>query len=303
MNSDDSRATVLRRTSLVCALLVISVVGLSAYMRLSALGLDCAPWPQCYGQGAAAPSATIDVLRLLHRITATALLPLLLLLLFGGFARKPERWDQRWTAVAAVAITLFLAVLGRWTTGAKVPAVALGNLLGGFALFALCVRMAVLDSQPGTPQVLPAGVRRWRLVAVAALVLQVALGGLVSSGLAGLSCPDVLGCRLPDPVAWQVLNPWHVPSADPSHWPINPQGSLVHLLHRGLAVLTLVLIAVTAWRLRGSRWQRTGLLLLALIALQFLLGVLLVAAGLPLLLALAHNLLAALLLALLLTLP
>lgn len=303
MNPDNTRALMLRRTSLACALLVISVVGLSAYIRLSALGLDCAPWPQCYGQAAAAaPSATIDVLRLLHRITATALLPLLLLLLMGGFARKPERWEQRWTAVAAVAITVFLAVLGRWTSGAKVPAVALGNLLGGFVLFALCLRMAFVGRLQAAARELPAGTRGWRLAAIAAVLLQAALGGLVSSGLAGLSCPG-LACTLPDPVAWTALNPWHVPSVDPSAWPVNPQGSIVQLLHRLLALLVVALVALTAWRLRGSRWQRTGLLLLALVALQFLLGVGLVAAGLPLLLALAHNLLAALLLALLFTLP
>lgn len=303
MNSNNSRALVLQRTSLICALLVISVVGLSAYIRLSALGLGCTPWPQCYGQAAAAaPSTTIDVLRLLHRITATALLPLLLLLLMGGFARKPERWDQRWTAVAAVVITLFLAVLGRWTTGAKVPAVTLGNLLGGFVLFALCLRMAYADRRQQAAHELPPGLRALRLAAVAAVVLQAALGGLVSSGLAGLSCPG-LSCTLSDPIAWEALNPWHVPSANPSDWPVNPQGSIAHLLHRLLALVVVALVALTAWRLRGSRWQRVGMLLLVLITLQFLLGVALVAAGLPLLLALAHNLLAALLLALLLALP
>lgn len=303
MNSSNARAVVLQRTSLICALLVISVVGLSAYIRLSAIGLDCQPWPQCYGQAAAAaPSATIDVLRLLHRITATALLPLLLFLLMGGFARKPERWDQRWTAAAAVAITLFLAVLGRWTTGAKVPAVTLGNLLGGFVLFALCLRMAYAQRRQQAAHELPPGLRRLRRAALAAVVLQAALGGLVSSGLAGLSCPG-LGCTLSDPIAWGVLNPWHVPSANPADWPVNPQGSIVHLLHRLMALPVVVLVALTAWRLRGSRWQGVGVLLLLLIGLQFLLGVAMVVAGLPLLLALAHNLLAALLLALLFTLP
>ncbi len=303
MNPDQPRTVLLQRTALICALLVFSIVGISAYIRLSAAGLGCTPWPQCYGQAlAATPSATIDVLRLLHRLLAVALLPLLLLLLVGGFARKPAPWEQRWTTVWALVVTLFLAVLGRWTAGAKIPAIALGNLLGGFLLFALCARMAFPGARQGTGSP-PARGRRWRLAASTAVVVQVALGGLVSSGLAGLSCPDLFACALPTPFSWNALNPWHVPLADPTAWPINPQGSLVHLLHRLMGLITVVLVTVTAWRLLDGSQRRTGIVLLVLIALQLVLGILLVVAGLPLAAALAHNLLAALLLASLLALP
>ncbi len=303
MNPDHPRTVLLQRTALICALLVFSIVGISAYIRLSAAGLGCAPWPQCYGQAlVATPSATVDVLRLLHRLLAVALLPVLLLLLVGGFAHKPEPWEQRWTAVWALVVTLFLAVLGRWTAGAKIPAIALGNLMGGFLLFALCARMAFpcAHQVTGGP---PARGRRWRHAASAAVVVQVALGGLVSSGLAGLSCPDLFACTLPTPFSWNALNPWHTPLVDPSAWPVNPQGSLVHLLHRLMGLITVVLVTVTAWRLLDGSQRRTGIVLLVLIALQLVLGVLLVVAGLPLAAALAHNLLAALLLTSLLALP
>lgn len=303
MNPDHPRTVLLQRTASICALLVFSIVGISAYIRLSAAGLGCAPWPQCYGQALpATPSATIDVLRLLHRLLAVALLPLLLLLLMGGFTRKPDPWEQRWTAVWALVVTLFLAVLGRWTAGAKIPAIALGNLMGGFLLFALCARMVFPGARQGSGST-PARVGRWRHAASVAVVVQVALGGLVSSGLAGLSCPDLLACALPSPFSWDALNPWHAPFADPSAWPINPQGALAHLLHRLMGLVTVVLVTVTAWRLLKDRQRRTAIVLLVLIALQLGLGVLLVVAGLPLAAALAHNLLAALLLASLLALP
>lgn len=303
MNPDHPRTALLQRTALICALLVFCIVGISAYIRLSAAGLGCAPWPQCYAQALpATPSASIDVLRLLHRLLAVALLPLLLLLLVGAFKRKPEPWDQRWTAVWALVVTLFLAVLGRWTAGAKIPAIALGNLLGGFLLFALCARMAFSEARQGTGSA-PAWARGWRLAASVAVVVQVALGGLVSSALAGLSCPDLFGCALPSPVSWDALNPWHVPQVDPSAWPINPQGALVQLLHRCMGLITVVLVTITAWHLLKGRQRRTGMVLLVLIALQLGLGILLVVAGLPLAAALAHNLLAALLLASLLALP
>jgi len=300
MNPDHPRTALLQRTALICALLVFCIVGISAYIRLSAAGLGCAPWPQCYAQALpATPSASIDVLRLLHRLLAVALLPLLLLLLVGAFKRK---WDQRWTAVWALVVTLFLAVLGRWTAGAKIPAIALGNLLGGFLLFALCARMAFSEARQGTGSA-PDLARGWRLAASVAVVVQVALGGLVSSTLAGLSCPDLIGCALPSPVSWDALNPWHVPQVDPSAWPINPQGALVHLLHRCMGLITVALVTITAWHLLKGRQRRIGVVLLVLIALQLGLGILLVVAGLPLAAALAHNLLAALLLASLLALP
>lgn len=300
----DPRSAVLRRTAWICAFLVFSIVGISAWIRLSAAGLDCSPWPQCYGQVRdAAPSATIEVLRVAHRVSAVLLLPLILLLVMGGFARKPEAWAQRWTAALALAVTLFLAVLGRWSTGSRLPAIALGNLLGGFVLFALCVRMALMESPAWRRLPLPAGARRWRTVAVVVVVLQIALGGLVSSALAALSCPELARCSLPEPFTWQALNPWQVPTVDPGRWPLHPEGAAVQLLHRSVALLATLAVAVCAALLLRVGWRRTGTVLLALLGLQLLLGLALVLAGLPLALAVAHNLVAALLLALLRALP
>lgn len=294
----------LRRTAMACALLVIAIVGISAFLRLSAAGLDCSPWPRCYGQmQAGMQSGTIDIARLFHRVLAVTLLPLILLLVMAGFARKPDAWEQRWTSVLALALVLFLAVLGRWTTGAKVPAVALGNLLGGFLLFALCARMALAGRDPRVNHELSAGARRWRRLAIIAVVLQIALGGLVSSSLAGLSCPAFPTCALPTPIAWEALNPWHVPHVDPSTWPMNPDGAIAQWLHRLVALIAALAVAMTAVNLLRGGHRRTGLMLLALLALQIALGVLLVLYGLPLAVAVTHNLLAALLLATLLAVP
>ena len=123
---------------------------------------------------------------------------------------------------------------------------------------------------------------------------QIVLGGLVSAGHAGLSCPQLLAC---DTAAgsWQFLNPWHetpLDSADPA----NPAGALVHALHRaGALVVAAVLLplGVAAWR----NGRRAGAVVIVLIVLQAALGALLVTGGLPLSVALAHNMVAALLLA------
>jgi len=294
----------LRRTAMACAFLVITIVGISAFLRLSAAGLDCSPWPRCYGQvQAAMQSGTIDVARLFHRVLAVTLLPLILLLVMAGFARKPDAWEQRWTSVLAVALVLFLAVLGRWTTGAKVPAVALGNLLGGFLLFALCARMALVGRSPRGANELSDSARRWLRFAIGAVVLQVASGGLVSSSLAGLSCPSFTACALPSPIAWEALNPWHVPRVDPLTWPINPDGAIAQFLHRLIALVAVLAVLIAAVKLRRCGWHRTSSILLVLLVAQISLGALLVLSGLPLAMAVTHNLVAAALLATLFAVP
>ena len=304
MNYLSGTSVVPRRTALACALLVLAIVGISAFIRLTAAGLDCSPWPRCYGQvQASVPSGTIEAVRVLHRVLAITLLPLILLLVMAGFARKPDAWEQRWIPVLALALVLFLAVLGRWTTGAKVPAVALGNLLGGFLLFALCTRMALVGRSPRGTDELSDSARRWRRFAIGAVVLQIALGGLVSSSLAGLSCPAFPACALPSPMAWEALSPWHVPRVDSLTWPINPDGAIAQLLHRLVALVAALAVVVAAVKLRRCGWRRTSSVLLVVLVVQISLGVLLVLSGLPLAMAVTHNLLAAILLATLFSVP
>jgi len=45
-----SAPTAMHRIALVCALLVLAIAGVSAFLRLSKVGLGCEPWPACYGQ-------------------------------------------------------------------------------------------------------------------------------------------------------------------------------------------------------------------------------------------------------------
>lgn len=299
----------LRRVALLCALLVIVIVGISAFIRLSGAGLSCAPWPDCYGQALrdqqqgmaqasdALTSHSINVARFVHRFLAVLLLPFMLVLVLAGFTLKPKRWEQRWMALLAFTLVLFLAVLGRWTAGARVPAVALGNLLGGFLLFGLCWRMAVVGRWRSVQPSLPRYARVCGYVAVAVLLLQVLLGGLVSSSFAGLSCPMLTDCMVPTPVPWEALNPLREPHFDPGILPVNAQGAVVHALHRwSAAVAALAVMAAAIILLRHGR-RRAGLALLFLLVTQLVLGLLLVQNALPLPLAVAHNGVAALLLA------
>ena len=296
------RLKLLRRLAVICALMVFAVTSLSAYLRLSKAGLGCADWPQCYGQSlrqlqqgvavSADEQTTTAAARLAHRTVAVLALLLVLLMVAVCFTAQPVLRSQGVMALVLLGLALFLAVLGRWSSSARVPAVTMGNLVGGFAMLALCIRLAVAG--------LPAHAARlgaWVAAAGIVLLVQLAFGGLVSASFAGLSCSGWADCaQAVRGVGWDVLDPWREPvlSATP---PINPSGALAHLIHRGLGLLLAALVlplAVVAWR-RGR--PRSAIALLGLLGAQLAVGMVMTQTTLPFALALLHNLLAAGLLA------
>ncbi len=305
MNLSQRRHAWLRRLALVAAALILAITSLSAFIRHSNAGLGCSEWPQCYGsrlravqqnrEPAGADSDAVTAARLAHRLVAVLALMVITTIVVVCFGNKP--WLLREGALALTMLTLAigLAVLGRWTAGARMPAVAIGNLLGGLLMLALGWRLAARVTTPGWPIL-----RMWAWVGVAVLLVQVALGALVSASYAGLSCAAPGDCLRAAEAAgwpWETLNPWREPAFGATPMPLNPSGALAQAVHRGGALLALlVLTALGAAALRGPT-RRDGAALLVLLVLQLGLGWLMVAMVLPLPLALAHNVVAGLLLA------
>ncbi|MDP3085003.1 MAG: COX15/CtaA family protein [Rubrivivax sp.] len=290
----------MRRLALWCSLAVLAIATLSAFIRLSETGPGCSPWPACFGQPLAAPAADATVgatavARLAHRVVASATLLAVVLLVALCFSRRPWLAREGRIALTLLALALGLAVLGRFSTGARWPAVGIGNLLGGLLMFALCARLAC------RPNAGPALSAPWARAALVLLLMQITLGALVSTSYAGASCTGWADCTaaLEQAAApWQALDPWREPVFDAGLQPLHRNAAAVLWLHGATAVLTsvlLVVLALLAWR-QGR--VGAGATLLALLALQVSLGWLLAGSGLGLALAMAHNLVAALLLAL-----
>ncbi|MEK7437794.1 MAG: COX15/CtaA family protein [Pseudomonadota bacterium] len=285
----------LRWLVLAALLLVLVITTTSAYIRLSQAGFGCADWPACYGRSVSAYSAgqlipersALFWARAMHRLAASSTGILLLLIVFLGWD-KLQGTAARLAAVTTVILAGFLAWLGLFTPS-KLPAVTLGNLLGGMSLLALLWWLHQRDRGGG---------RKLQWLALAALALQIALGGMIGARHAALSCitlPACAGGWWPDAVDWRLFNPFLALSASDMGSAAREALIMSHRYGAALVAGILCLLGVKAIR-RGAHSAAGGWMLLGMLGLQMLLGAGMVVANFPLPLALLHNLGAALLL-------
>ncbi len=300
------RRGLIRALALIGVILMLLVIALSAYMRLSQSGLGCAEWPGCQGrilreaaQAVAGPDAPgVTLARRAHRVAASTVLLLTLILTLVALAVRPRLWHVGRLALAMLLLTLGLAVLGVVAGGAKLPAVVLGNLLGGFAMVALSWRLL---ARAGGGLVPAAALRRWARLGLLLLVLQVVLGGLVSATYGASACSawgECADAALRAGWDWRFLDPWSAAGLD-GIVPLQPRGAWLQWLHHLGVLLLLPVLTMVAWLALRQGQAGWVLILGGLLVVQWLLGMLLVPFGFALPLVLAHNLGAALLLTLL----
>lgn len=271
MDAIEQRRTWLRRLAWGCAALVLAITSLSAFIRLSRSGVGCEPWPQCHVLRARMPtevlaqqdSQPVLAARVAHRFSAVAALLLVIALMMIALARQPTLVREGRGALGLLSLALFLAVLGRFAGDSREPWVVMGNLLAGFAMFALASRLALA----GRGGAQPAGVRFAASAGLGLVLLQVSLGAVLTARRPPVGCSENLLCQA----------------------------------HGGGGMMVAALLAgigMAAWR-SGAR---AGIVLTLLALVQAALGVALISGYLALLPAVAHNILGALTLATLLAL-
>lgn len=291
--------------------LMLVVIASSAFLRLEQAGLSCADWPACYGRvdpGAAASTGVI-VARLAHRIAAGVVGTVLLAALLIGAAQRPMPKRQVAIVVVALVVALGLAALGArfpaTSAAIPLPPVIMANLGGGFTLFALLWALRLATLAPPRPQA-----RAWlagiAVIAVVALIAQIMLGALVSAKFAARSCPafPLCGADWPAGALFASLDPFASRVVGSDGTIARPVAlAALHWAHRVGALVVFVLgAAVTASLLRIQGKPRTlGAFVAALLAAQLALGASVALAPSPLIVAVAHNAVAALLLVALVT--
>lgn len=295
------------------------VVVLGAFTRLVDAGLGCPDWPGCYGHvlwptdaaeiavaEAAFPDAPVDLSKtwpeMVHRYFASGLGLVILLM-----AAAAWRGRQSVTAVsegrlpvglttALLAMVILQGAFGAWTVTLKLwPQVVTAHLLGGFTTLSLLWLLALRTGAVGRrwQLALPGGVLPHALLALVLVVVQIAIGGWVSSNYAALACPDFPTCH----GAWwpaemdavegfnfaQSLGPNYLGGQLDSDARI-----AIQVAHRLGALGVLLVLGALIWRL-WSRHRGLALAALGALTVQIVLGIANVVFVLPLWVATAHN--------------
>lgn len=290
----------MRVLAAVTLVLLLVITTTSAYIRLAQTGLSCPGAPDCYGErspraGAGDDDATI-VARALHRIAASTAGALIVVIVFLGWGTA--RAAERAVAVALLVLAGLLAWLGVHTPS-TMPAVMLGNLLGGMAMVALAGWL-VLALARVPPVASARAVRPWVWVALGLVGLQIAAGGMIAARHAAHACPSFPACAGAgwppgaDLAAFDPLREMAPPASAAQRTDANRQA--IHLAHRWFALPTIVLLGWLGARAARLGARGPGLALVALAVAQTGLGAAQVVAGQPLGLAVVHNVAAALVL-------
>jgi cytochrome c oxidase assembly protein subunit 15 len=314
-----------RRLLVLAPIFTLIVVVAGAYTRLTDSGLGCPDWPGCYGQltapdtpaereraaalfpDAAEVDTTKAWIEMIHRYLAALLGLIILAIVILAWRRRREPGvgrHEHWLATGLFALLLFQALLGKWTVTLLLkPAIVTLHLLGGMLILALLFRLAIGAhlERPALDAPRAAALAPWIAAGIALLVVQIALGGWVSTNYAALTCLDFPLCHGQWLPPMDFAHGFHViralgeaPDGSPlSHEALNA----IQWSHRvGALIVTVYFLTLIgfAYRVRGLSGATT--ILLVCLAAQVLIGILNVLWLLPLWLATLHNLGAALLL-------
>ncbi|HSC80409.1 MAG TPA: COX15/CtaA family protein [Chitinolyticbacter sp.] len=307
----------LRRLLIFTVVWTVVLIMLGAYVRLEDAGLGCPDWPGCYGR-LTAPTHEHEVAHaeqhfggevdpakgwkeMIHRYVAGGLGLILLWQAFVLWRTRRETGVPTWLIIAPLGVVVFQALLGMWTVTLKLmPVVVTSHLLGGMTMLALVTAQAARTSPARMP--LAGGLRLFAWLALVVVVIQIALGGWVSTNYAALACDGFPACR----GGYQLPGDWAVGFHPLRELGLTAAGgsldidhlAAIHWIHRLWALAVVAIVGLFGFLLLRSG-RRAGAWLLAALVLQIGLGIANVLLHLPLALAVAHNGGAALLLALL----
>jgi cytochrome c oxidase assembly protein subunit 15 len=313
----------LRLLAVLTLTLTFELILFGAFTRLTDSGLGCPDWPGCYGSASplgahgeiqaaqtAMPTGPVTHgkawVEMLHRYFASAVgfLILVTAVLHTRWRREPGVPSALWSWLALVWV-LVQGLFGALTVTMKLfPAIVTLHLLLALGLLMLLA----WQSQRLGDKRLALGPRlhqgAWAVLGLA--LLQVALGGWVSTNYAVLACSDFPTCQ---GQWWPAMDFEHgfalwreLGAGRDGGWLPFAALTAIHMAHRIGALFVFSALGLFAWRLwacgdaQARRWARR----LAAVALwQLLSGLSNVVLDWPLLAALAHTGGAAMLLALL----
>lgn len=297
-----------------------SVIALGAFTRLIDAGLGCPDWPGCYGYlflpvaektrqfvNLAYPHSPFIAYKawaeMIHRYFAATLSIFIMAII--ALTLKVRGKVNVMLALCLLGLVSYQIVLGQLTVTLKLsPVIVTQHLLGGFLILSMLWLTYLYHSQPDTLMLgahlnkkLKMRLTIGALLGLVMLVCQILLGAWTSTNYASLSCPDFPFCK---------NNPLSIPfdlnAVFQRGYPLSETSrEAIQMLHRigALIVISYLLIyySLALSKIRFSfSLLKTAYLVLGLLCLQACLGIANVLFKLPLLTAICHTIVAALLL-------
>ena len=305
----DSRGRLAALTA-VTLFLTFDLIVFGSFTRLSDSGLGCPDWPGCYGEASplgarheihaaqsALPNGPVTWskawIEMIHRYLAMTVGVLILVMAAASWGLRRSLPHSAWLPTLTLVWVVVQGLFGKYTVTLKLyPAVVTMHLLGGLLLLAL---LAVQhEAFRARPLAAASGLRRLALASLGLLVVQVALGGWVSTNYAVLACTGFPACN---GEWWPAMDFRHGFTLLRELGHDGRGGYLtrdalvaIHMTHRLFALVVsgvLIVLALQLWRARALR--RFGLGLALLLAAQIASGLSNVVLGWPLAAALGHS--------------
>tara|TARA_B100001179_G_scaffold227015_1_gene208904 strand:+ start:3962 stop:4936 length:975 start_codon:yes stop_codon:yes gene_type:complete len=298
------------------------VVALGAWTRLADAGLGCPDWPGCYGfftlptspeeinlANNRFPATPYEVAKAIpevfHRFFAAGLG----LLIMGIFIciRRNSNADDSLKKISGFLLiwVIFQGVFGYLTVSLKLlPIIVTGHLLFGFLTTVLLwlLHLKILDKEDKgkSKWIFSSYLKRLIFLSIMLVTFQIFLGAWTSTNYASLSCPDFPLCQgmlIPEVNFLGGFNLMQEVGLNYLGGQMDQESrTAIHFVHRLGALLVTAFVLFLVLKLFNDRKIQIALIILILLVMQILLGISNIIFQLPLLIAVAHNLGALLLL-------
>lgn len=308
----------IKNLSLFGICLAFVVIALGAWTRLVDAGLGCPDWPGCYGfvvfptneaevalAEARYPTFPYDINKaipeVVHRYFAAALGFLAIIMVYYSFRQNENKNIRRWT----VGLLIFICCQGLFgyltVSLLLLPIIVTAHLFGGFTtltlfylIFLMSGKFDLLKKMAIPKLKTVAG------IALAVLIFQIFLGVWTSTNYASLACADFPTCQGSYVPEMDFKNGFNLNQEVGPNYLYglldNPSRVAIHYSHRVSAILVTVVFLILISKLWFSNAAPLASTIGILLLTQISLGIINVVYVLPLYVAIAHNLVAALLL-------
>ena len=308
----------IKNLSLFGICLAFVVIALGAWTRLVDAGLGCPDWPGCYGfvvfptneaeialAEARYPTFPYDINKaipeVVHRYFAAALGFLAIIMVYYSFKQNENKNIRRWT----IGLLIFICCQGLFgyltVSLLLLPMIVTAHLFGGFTtltlfflIFLMSGKFDILEKMAIPKLKTIAG------IALAVLLFQIFLGVWTSTNYASLACADFPTCQGTYMPEMDFKNGFNLNQEVGPNYLYglldNPSRVAIHYSHRVSAILVAVVFLILISKLWFSNAAPLASTIGILLLTQISLGIINVVYVLPLYVAIAHNLVAALLL-------